>query len=235
MTKIDVAMGTYKRSQQFQDSIHSLNALNNAEEIKLYIMDGNDDDAVNKFIESNEWRFKIQIFKEAEKIDKKHRGKWPVIYNFLMRRGKSPYVTFWSDDIFPKKNCFEIGLRCFEDVRVGGVAFAWRDGEGGEYLVYGTELHKQSMINFGLIRRDVMEIIGFFDEQYSFYNADQDISLKIWYKGFKLLKEPSCKVTHYSGKKSDNIYRSLEAYAVDSRLFVSKWSYENVKKRKVKI
>ena len=235
MTKIDVTMGTYKRPQQFQDSVRSLNELNNAEEIKLFIMDGNDDDAVSEFIESNEWRFKIKIFKESNEIKEKHRGRWPIIYNFLMKQGKSPFITFWSDDIYPNKDCFEIGLKRFKDADVGGVAFAWQDGVDGKYLVYGTELHKQPMINFGLIRRDVMDAIGFIDEQYSFYNADQDLSLKIWYKGFKLLKEAACKVTHYSGQKSDNIYRSTQSYAADSRLFASKWSYENVKKRKVKL
>ena len=233
---IDVTMGTLGRKEQFRKAIRSLNEQNNANDLCLYIMDGNIDNEVGEWIAAGRWKFRlVRIVKERQVLASGDRGLWPKIYNYLMKMGDAPLVTYWSDDIFPDKACMEHGVRGFRDPMVGAVAFAWCDGDKGKYRIYGTELHKQVMVNFGLFRRTVLKKVNFIDDEYKFYNADQDLSLKIWYAGHKVIRCEQGKVVHYSGKKSDNAYRSDKHYGEDSRRFASKWSYKRVKDRSVKI
>ena len=201
-------------------------------------MNGNrGEDQVHKFLQGDgKWKFhKIVVINEHEVLPKTSWGLWPKLYNHLMKMGSNPLVTYWSDDIFPEKNCFKLGAAKFADADVGAVAFAWRDGESKPYRIYGTEMHKQVMINFGLFRRTILQEVNYIDENYKFYNADQDVSLKVWYVGKKVVRCEQAKVTHFSGVKSGNEYRNGNHYRNDSRRFSSKWAYSNVKNRKVKL
>lgn len=231
---IDIAMGTLGRFQQFKRVIHSLNDQSVSSNMRIYIMDGNDDDSVHGFM-SGDWKFNaVTIFKERSVIDEKNWGKWPVLYNYMFKVGKSPLLTYWSDDVYPEGDCFKIGVKRFSDPKVGAVAFAWRDGESSPYRIYGTEMHKQVMVNFGLFRRTVMEEVGFIDEGYNFYNADQDLSLKVWYKNYKVLRCENAKVTHHQGDKSNNKRRGGDYYKQDVQRFMNRWSYNGVKNKSVK-
>lgn len=233
---IDVCLGTIGRHACFRKSMKYLNAQRNAGELFLYIMDGNNDDGIQTHIAENQWNFKgIKVYKESEVLDEKSRARWPVIYNYLIRKGSSPFVTFWSDDIYPEPDCFKIGLKAFKGSRIGGVAFAWREDKSSRYVIYGTEMHRQVMINFGLIRRSVLKKVGYIDEGYSFYNADQDLSLKIWYSGFKIVREKRAKLTHSSHKKAKNKNRTGKSNQKDINRLMNKWSYDKVGRRKVKL
>ena len=217
--------------------MNSLNAVVHPEILSLYILDGNDDNDVTDFIKSHNWKFaKIKVFKESQVFKERTRGKWPIIYNFLMKKGDSPYVTYWSDDVVPDRNCFDNALMHIDGKkRVAAVAFAWQDGVKKPHKIYGTEMYKQPMINFGIIKRTALEGVGWLDENYNFYNADQDLSLKIWYKNRIIARGKDCKVTHYSGKKAQNSNRSGEYYKKDCKYFVNKWGYNKVKTKTVKI
>lgn len=235
--QIDVTMGTLGRQQQFKRAVLCLNDQLNAKDIHLYVMDGNkDDDQASHFLTNTGWRFRaVHLVKEHEVLPEQDRGLWPKIYNHLMKMGTSPLVTYWSDDIFPDKDCFTKGAKPFKDAKVGAVAFSWRDGIDKPYKIYGTEMHKQVMVNFGLFRRTVLEEVKFIDDNYKFYNADQDLSLKVWYVGKSVLRCPDAQVTHFSGGKSDNKYRSGEWYRIDSNRFASKWAYARVSRRNVEL
>jgi len=231
---IDVAMGTLGRFQQFKRVIHSLNDQSVSGNMHIYIMDGNEDDAVSDFMAGN-WKFHgVTIYKERSVIKEKHWGKWPVLYNYMFKNGKSPLVTYWSDDVYPEEGCFKTGVKRFRDPKVGAVAFSWRDGESKPYKIYGTEMHKQVMVNFGLFRRSVMKEVNFIDEGYNFYNADQDLSLKIWYKNYQVLRCENAKVTHHQGDKSKNKHRGGDYHAQDIQRFMNRWSYSSVKNKSVK-
>lgn len=233
--KIDITMGTKGRFQQFKRVIQSLNDQKNVGDLNLLVMDGNDNDDVKNFL-GGDWRFnKIVIFKEKEVMKEKDWGLWPRIYNFLMKKGDGDLVTYWSDDVYPDHACFTLASKKFKHKRVGAIAFSWRDGEGRPYTIYGTEMHKQVMVNFGLFRRSVLRHAGYIDERYHFYFADQDLSLKVWYLGYTVMRCKECRVTHLTCKKSKNKYRAGKYHNSDRELFYRKWAYNTVKKRKVKI
>lgn len=235
-SKIDVCLGTIGRTSQFQRTIQSLNNQNNVGDINLFVLDGNNDNSVLSFIKSNRFKFSsVHIFKENECIPNSGRGRWPIMYNFLFKKGNAPLTTFWSDDVFPEPDCFGQGVKHFHDPNVGAVAFAWCDGDGSKHTIYGTEIHKQVMLNFGLIRRSALHRAKYIDENYLFYHADQDLSLKIWYLKYKVIRALECKCTHFSGIKSQNVHRSKNAGEKDSRRLSSKWAYEKVRKRTVEL
>jgi hypothetical protein len=61
-----------------------------------------------------------------------------------------------------------------------------------------------------LIKREVFESIGLFDEDYYFYNEDVDFCLRTLKAGFKILHVPSAKVWHKIGSTSES--RTSEFY-----------------------
>lgn len=98
----------------------------------------------------------------------------------------------------------------------------------GKLLVFKKELSRYLMLDFDhqqirevnwligaclMVRKEVLEKVGFFDERYFLYFEDVDLAKKIWQAGFKVIYNPRVKMIHF--------HRRLSA---DSSAFVSLFS-----------
>ena len=50
--------------------------------------------------------------------------------------------------------------------------------------------------NFGMVKKSLMEKIGYWSEEYSHYGADPDASLKFWQSGVMVAATPDAKIIH---------------------------------------
>ncbi len=112
-------------------------------------------------------------------------------FNRGFRAATGHYVMWLNDDAFPLPGSVEaaIGLLERPDLEsVGMVAFYhnWHsdrnvldriDHEGESYEICHVRGHPYA--NFGLLRRSLLERVGFADERYYFFGFDPDLSLKI--------------------------------------------------------
>ncbi len=57
-----------------------------------------------------------------------------------------------------------------------------------------------------LIRRDVLEKIGHFDERFFLYFEDTDVCRRVWEEGFKVCYVPTAKLVHYYGHASRTVH-----------------------------
>lgn len=61
-----------------------------------------------------------------------------------------------------------------------------------------------------LVKREVINTVGGFDESFHMYGEDNEWSLRVVRGGWLMLFEPSAIVTHHSGKSSANRWNNLE-------------------------
>jgi N-acetylglucosaminyl-diphospho-decaprenol L-rhamnosyltransferase len=70
-----------------------------------------------------------------------------------------------------------------------------------------------------MIRRDVFEQIGGFDEKFFMYFEDKDICKRVCEAGFKVIYYPHTSVIHLLGGSSEGVKKSVNTYYRDSQLY----------------
>jgi GT2 family glycosyltransferase len=60
---------------------------------------------------------------------------------------------------------------------------------------------------FSIIRRDVLERVGFFDERFFLYYEEVDLCLRIKAAGYRVVYWPQLKVVHLGGESSKTVSR----------------------------
>ncbi len=112
-------------------------------------------------------------------------------YNRGFRAARGAYVMWLNDDSYPLPNAVESAVRMIERpdlADVGMIAFyhnldrTWNrldsvERDGVTYSVYNVR--GTPYANFGLLRRGLLERLGYLDERYYFCAWDPDLSLKV--------------------------------------------------------
>jgi GT2 family glycosyltransferase len=65
---------------------------------------------------------------------------------------------------------------------------------------------------FFLVRKEVIQDIGFFDENYFMYTEEVDFAFRAKKKGWKVWYLPKWSITHYGGASSTKEYAILSEY-----------------------
>ncbi len=156
-------------------------------------------------------------------------------YNKGFRAAAGTYVLWLNDDSYPLPGAVEAAVRMIErpDLSdVGMVAFYHNfdrtrnrldsiDRDGQTYGVFNVRGYPYA--NFGLLRRGLLEQLGFLDERYYFCAWDPDLSLKVQIEaGLKVIGCREAKVFHeelIDERKSED----LNAWEEDNARLFAKW------------
>lgn len=224
---IDVAIGTKNRLDSFKLAINNLNEATNADQLCLYIMDGNSDREPTDFMQNGTWRFRsISLYSDNEVEEIVARpGVWSVIYNYLLKQGSSPYLTYWSDDILlDSSDMLQQAVEILEHVGdcASGYTFGFAEDNTAKRLYRlpnGLYLYAHAVL-----RRSSFESVGGFDESFAFYYGDSDLTTRLYKEGFKTIVTPHFTVTRLRKQWLNPLAR--ESLAVDRDLFYKKWSQD---------
>lgn len=232
--EIDITIGTKNRMPTFKQVIENLNSADNATDLCLYIMDGNDHNQVKTFLNKKKWNFKlIKIWKDSQvDIIKNNPGKWSIIYDFLIKQGKSPFVTYWSDDILlNSKNIFSKAVtRLNEDIQAGVAIFNFQLNQNQKFGIVLNDIGLIS-INFGIIKRDAYIKAKGLDSNFKFFRADNDLTNKIYlHAKYKTIINNDCRILCL-GSQWKNPYAQKDSYKEDMETFKIKWDKLILKKR----
>lgn len=128
-------------------------------------------------------------------------------YNALFRQATAPFVAFFNDDaeLVPGWDATALRfMRAHEEVGCG--CLYWSDPGGRPYV---QSLQSIIYPNFGVIRRDVGNAVGWFDERevwlpetgkkekLMFYGCDTSIAFSIIDAGYAVVPIPGCLVKHH--------------------------------------
>ncbi len=76
--------------------------------------------------------------------------------------------------------------------------------------------------SFLLIRREIFQEIGGFDENFFLYGEDVDICKRVWDLKWKVYYNPDISITHYLGGNSKNNSKKLRYFVASSLYFYKK-------------
>lgn len=221
---LDIAIGTKNRTESLKRVLFNLNSMSNAKEFAIFIMDGNEGDLVSEFINSYNWNFSNVVLYKDNEVEalRSNPGKWAIIYNFLLKNGGSPYITYWSDDIFlPNIDGIEKSIH-YLNSSSSNVSTCLFPHCGSSYkTIFRHTGYGGFLIEFGIIKREFFEKCGGLDERYDFFFADTDLSNNLYLlQNSKFILSGKAKV--YSKK---NVWQSSLKHScgVDESKFFDKW------------
>ena len=157
-------------------------------------------------------------------------------FNKGFRAARGAYVTWLNDDAYPLPGSIEAAIETIERpdlADVGMVAFYhnWNQSrnvldsvsKGGErFAIYSVRGYPYA--NFGLLRRSLLERIGFADERYYFFGFDPDLSLKVQIDEGLLVVGCRRALVHHEEHHDERKLGDLDAGASDNAKLFAKWN-----------
>ncbi|MHA2061008.1 MAG: glycosyltransferase family 2 protein, partial [Candidatus Sifarchaeia archaeon] len=138
-----------------------------------------------------------RIMKDGQMVMKK---SWGYFMNLGFKSAEGEYICMLSDDcyIHPQAimNGYEI-MAADSNHDLGGCVFPFRNSLMDDFFTIQKTIDNKYIVSFGIFKRDVLSEISWIDEDnFKFYFADIDLSLKIWEKGYKIALSPNSLVEH---------------------------------------
>ena len=164
-----------------------------------------------------------------------HREGAVAAFNKGFRAATGHFVLWLNDDAYPLPGSVEAAITMIERpdlADVGMVAFYhnWHnernvldrvEHEGMSYEL--CHVRGYPYANFGLIRRSLLERIGYADNRYYFFGFDPDLSLKVQIN--EGLKVVGCRraLIHHDEHQDDRKLADLAVGAADNAKLFAKW------------
>lgn len=208
---IDICLATKNRNDEFAAALEGLLKQTIVEQITLYVMDGNNDISnlnILKYVLGD--RMVWHHFWDNELPNK---PSWPRLYNFLAKQGKGQFVSYWSDDaIIVNDGLLEACVKNIGDHDAIAIAFKDIDRNVQPNFQLLDDLSSDSpVVNFGLIKRSVWEMLGGLDEDFDFYYADVWLATQIIMRGGSIGQLPA-ECGHIINNRHNSIWRNALHY-----------------------
>lgn len=222
---VSIVVPTFNRFERLRRCVHKIQQ-NVTHPHEVIIVDGGSTDGARPWLAGQSG---LRVILEPE------REGAVRAFNKGFRAANGHYVMWLNDDAYPLPGSVEAAIEMIERpdlAEVGMVAFYhnWHSErnvldrvthEGESYEL--CHVRGYPYANFGLLRRTLLEKIGFADERYYFFGFDPDLSLKIQLdQGLKVL---GCRRAlihhdeHHDERKLDDLDRGRE----DNEKLFAKW------------
>jgi GT2 family glycosyltransferase len=238
---VSIVVPTFNRRDRLQRCLDKIGQ-NVATPHEVIVVDGGSTDG------TREWLSQLQPKQENPPLSPLMKGGGRVRVIFETRRAGAvaafnkgfraatgDYVMWLNDDAYPLPGAVEAAVAIIERpdlTDVGMVAFYhnWHNErnvldrlwhEGNSYEI--CHVRGYAYANFGLLRRSLLEKVGFADERFYFFGFDPDLSLKIQInEGLKVI---GCRqaLIHHDEHHDDRKLADLPTGREDNEKLFMKW------------
>jgi glycosyltransferase involved in cell wall biosynthesis len=229
--KVSVVIGSYNRGSILELCINAVREELKDISYEMIVVDGGSSDGTLNWLITQKDIVTICQHNRGEFLGKTiERRSWGYFMNLGFKCAQGEYICMLSDDTLIHPGAILEGLKLADKERakgtlLGGVAFYFRD-----YPIrrkYAVAINLGNLyVNHGLFLNKAMQEAGYVSEdEYHFYFADTDLSLKIIQAGYKIIRSPKSFVEHYFDadpdvRKSNNDTRKL----TDRNTLIQKWA-----------
>ncbi len=225
-TQVSIIIPNFNGKQFLKECLNSIKKQN----FSLYeviIVDNGSTDGSVEYLEENYSEFKL--------IQNNKNLGFATAVNQGIKASNAEYVLLLNNDTELEDGCLSYLLNCIDnDETIFGVSSKMIqyqdrnliDDAGDEYTILGytkkvgnnrsTELYQSKREIFSacagaaIYRRNIFDIIGYFDENFFAYMDDVDISYRARIYGFKCFYCPEAVVYHHVSATSGSKYNSFK-------------------------
>ena len=238
MKNLTIAILNFNSGEYLSKCLESIKSVEGEANITTIVIDNNSSDDSLTLAESK--------FKKVDFVRNPDNYGFSKGYNKVLKTIKSEFVLLLNPDCLLEKGVIKKILEDFEtDSTAGavtgkiilsngktdltahrGLPTPWASllyalGDDSLYHLTGKlsdEIHEVDAISgaFFFTKKSILEEVGYLDERFFLYGEDIDLSLRIKNKGYKILYDPSVKITHYKGISSGLKKHSQELTAANS-------------------
>jgi glycosyltransferase involved in cell wall biosynthesis len=227
---VSVVLGTYNRLPFLQQAIGTVRDNGIKGDYETIVVDGGSNDGTLQWLVEQKDVITIVQHNRGEFRGRRvRRRSWGYFMNLGFKTAQGRYVLMISDDCLLLPGAVNTAADHFERLvaegrRVGAVAFYYRNWPNETKYYVQRTLGRKLLVNHGLFARDVLEQVGWADEErYLFYKADGDLCLKIWNAGYEIVGCPGAFVEHYEGANPDVRKANRSVLQRDRDAYVNRW------------
>ena len=185
---ISIVTGTYNRCHLLQDAVRTARAACGALSVEIIIIDAGSTDGTRVFCESQP---------DVVYIDQGELLGAIKAFNAGFSIAKGKYVINLNDDCIVNGLCFENAARMLDnDLTVGQIAFPFSD-PGKQFKASAHGARRYMYANFGMTRKWLGDLVGWWGDVYRKYGGDTIISMRIQMWGYKIGMIQECAISHY--------------------------------------
>lgn len=199
--KISIVIGTYNRKKMLVNCIKSIRNNGITEPYEIIVIDGGSDDGTHKWLTKQKDILAIihhnRYLKNGQLIMKR---SWGYFMNLGFKSTEGEFVCMVSDDCYVHPGAVMKGYELLsKDIEgsIGACAFPFRNSFIDDHFMVYKAFGDKIVINHGIYRKDILYKIGWINEDnFKFYLADTDLSLKIWEQGYSIAVSLNSWVEH---------------------------------------
>ena len=223
---VSIVVPTFNRLGRLERCIHNIRR-NVACPHEVIVVDGGSTDGTRDWLRDQDG---LQVILETR------REGAVRAFNKGFRAAAGHYVMWLNDDAYPLPGAVEAAVAMIENPdlpELGMVAF-YHNWHGERHVLDRVEddgvsyelchVRGYPYANFGLLRRSLLEKVGFADERYYFFAFDPDLALKIQIEeGLEVL---GCRqaLIHHDEHHDDRKQADLSIGREDNARLFAKWN-----------
>lgn len=119
-------------------------------------------------------------------------------YNAGFVKAKGEYVTWLNDDSHLVCDCYTPAIELLQNPEIGLVAIPFSSRESIKPKTDRMSILGKLWIyaNFGVLRRDLGDQVGWWGTTHYFYAGDAELGMKIWNLGYQVVELPERGIHH---------------------------------------
>jgi glycosyltransferase involved in cell wall biosynthesis len=218
-TEISIVIGTLNRKEMLINCIKSIRSNGITVPYETIVIDGGSDDGTTAWL--SEQQDILTIIHHNRVNQDGHlamKRSWGYFMNLGFKSAEGKYICMLSDDLYIHPNSIMSAYNLLEndkDQVLGACAFPFRDCFISEQFFIYKASEDKILVNHGMYRRELLAGLGWIDEEnYMFYLADTDLSLKIWNRGYQIAVSYNSIIEHFrydfDPSRAENLVLSKE-------------------------
>lgn len=230
---VSIVTGSLNRSHLLPKLIS--NTVDSNDKLELVLVDGGSTDGTIEYLKNlNHPRIKL--------IEVGGRSSYPHFMNLGIENATYEWVCQWNDDVLLANNWDEV-LSELDDEHMFYL-FNWKYGyetdindhrwlsSGGFCIVDAYDTHKEIVMNYGIYNKKIFREIGMYNDDFHYYYADGDMSLRAFLFGYKYKALVDIKVCSLNGidKTAFQTAGSVETYNAYHEQYLNKVLSDRIKK-----